>query len=126
MTNTRYALDWDQAYCTSYAKIRRTVVRHIQDSKFTCTFYYDFFLGTTDEAKRQRIREKAKEYMDRAEKLKEAIEVEKQSKRRADISFLVDILNSYLEVTYKQNFNPAAHYEVCQRKKTVSWGVPPW
>ena len=30
MTNTRYASDWDQAYRPSYAKIRRTVVRHIQ------------------------------------------------------------------------------------------------
>ena len=30
MTNTWYASDWDQAYCPSYAKIRRTVVRHIQ------------------------------------------------------------------------------------------------
>ena len=30
MTNTSYASDWDQAYCSSYAKIRRTVVRHIQ------------------------------------------------------------------------------------------------
>ena len=30
MTNTWYASDWDQAYRPSYAKIRRTVVRHIQ------------------------------------------------------------------------------------------------
>ena len=30
MTNTCYASDWDQAYCPSYAKIRHTVVRHIQ------------------------------------------------------------------------------------------------
>ena len=30
MTNTRFASDWDQAYRPSYAKIRRTVVRHIQ------------------------------------------------------------------------------------------------
>ena len=30
MTNTWYASDWDQAYCPSYAKIRRTVVCHIQ------------------------------------------------------------------------------------------------
>ena len=30
MKNTWYASDWDQAYCPSYAKIRRTVVRHIQ------------------------------------------------------------------------------------------------
>ena len=30
MTNTRYPSDWDQAYRPSYAKICRTVVRHIQ------------------------------------------------------------------------------------------------
>ena len=30
MTNTWYASDWDQAYRPSYAKICRTVVRHIQ------------------------------------------------------------------------------------------------
>ena len=30
MTNTWHASDWDQAYCPSYAKICRTVVRHIQ------------------------------------------------------------------------------------------------
>ena len=30
MTNTWYTSDWDQAYRPSYAKIRRTVVRHIQ------------------------------------------------------------------------------------------------
>ena len=30
MTNTWYASDWDQAYRPSYAKIRHTVVRHIQ------------------------------------------------------------------------------------------------
>ena len=30
MTNTWYAVDLDQAYRPSYAKIRRTVVRHIQ------------------------------------------------------------------------------------------------
>ena len=30
MTNTWYASNWDQSYCPSYAKIRRTVVRHIQ------------------------------------------------------------------------------------------------
>ena len=30
MTNTWYASDWDQAYRPSYAKIHRTVVRHIQ------------------------------------------------------------------------------------------------
>ena len=30
MTNTWYASDWDQAYRPSYAKIRCTVVRHIQ------------------------------------------------------------------------------------------------
>ena len=30
MTNPWYASDWDQAYRPSYAKIRRTVVRHIQ------------------------------------------------------------------------------------------------
>ena len=30
MTNTWYASDWDQTYHPSYAKIRRTVVRHIQ------------------------------------------------------------------------------------------------
>ena len=30
MTNTWYASDWDQAYRPSYAKIRRTVVRHIK------------------------------------------------------------------------------------------------
>ena len=30
MTNTWYASDWGQAYCLSYAKIRHTVVRHIQ------------------------------------------------------------------------------------------------
>ena len=30
MTNTWYASDWDQPYRPSYARIRRTVVRHIQ------------------------------------------------------------------------------------------------
>ena len=30
MTNTWYPSDWDQAYRPSYAKIRRTVVRHMQ------------------------------------------------------------------------------------------------
>ena len=30
MTNTCYVSDWDQAYRPSYAKIRHTVVRHIQ------------------------------------------------------------------------------------------------
>ena len=30
MTNTWYASNLDQAYRPSYAKIRRTVVRHIQ------------------------------------------------------------------------------------------------
>ena len=36
MTNTWYASDWDQAYRPSYAKICRTVVRHIQ-----VHLYYD-------------------------------------------------------------------------------------
>ena len=35
MTNTWYASDWDQAYCPSYAKICRTVVRHIQVHLYT-------------------------------------------------------------------------------------------
>ena len=44
MQNTSYTLDWEQAYRPSNAKIRRTVVRHMQKSvvqwsvisKFTC------------------------------------------------------------------------------------------
>ena len=35
MTNTWYASDWDQAYRPSYAKIRHTVVRHIQVHLYT-------------------------------------------------------------------------------------------
>ena len=46
MTNTWYASDWDQAYRPSYAKIRRTVVRHIQvhlykEIKNTCHIVID-------------------------------------------------------------------------------------
>ena len=36
MTNTWYASDWDQAYRPSYAKIRRTVVCHIQVHLYVC------------------------------------------------------------------------------------------
>ena len=36
-----YASDWDQAYCPSYAKICRTVVRHIQ----VHLYYISIFLG---------------------------------------------------------------------------------
>ena len=46
MTNTWYASDRDQAYRPSYAKIRRTVVRHIQvhlykEIKNTCHIVID-------------------------------------------------------------------------------------
>ena len=36
MTNTLYASDWDQSYRPSYAKIRRTVVLHIQVHLVAC------------------------------------------------------------------------------------------
>ena len=34
-TNTWYASDWDQAYRPSYAKKRRTEVRHIQVHQYS-------------------------------------------------------------------------------------------
>ena len=44
MTNTWYASDWDQAYRPSYAKIRRTVVRHIQEKIKTFLSERRFFV----------------------------------------------------------------------------------
>ena len=40
MTNTWYASDWDQAYSPSYAKLCRTVVRHIQVHRYNILIIY--------------------------------------------------------------------------------------
>ena len=45
MTNTWYASDWDQAYRPSYAKIRRTEVRHIQVHLYICPHVYILGMG---------------------------------------------------------------------------------
>ena len=46
MTNIWYASDWDQAYCPSYAKIRRTVIRHIQVHLYLHVLEYCNTAGT--------------------------------------------------------------------------------
>ena len=46
MTNTWYASDWDQAYRPSYAKIRRTVVRHIQVHLYIYIVIYKYIYIT--------------------------------------------------------------------------------